>query len=174
MGAAGTGIRTIEDLKDRCWIDDETGCWHYKGGAKASGAPSIWIPAIDSASTLSQALCVLTKGRRLKDGEHFRPTCKTKYCANPEHNKSGTLSAMRMSQNIKRTPIYKAKMMDTLRKKSIISDEQIAELMVSNEASKDAAMRLGISQSYVNKLRRGSRRKPYMAAPGASVFNWRP
>jgi hypothetical protein len=134
----------------------------------------MWLPGISSASTLSQALCVLTKGRRLKDGEHFRPTCKTKYCANPEHNKSGTLSEMRLAQNIKRTPVYKAKMMDTLRKRSVISDEQIAELMASNETAKEAARRLGISQSYVNKLRCGDRRQPYGAAPGASVFNWRP
>lgn len=174
MGNKGSGIHSIEDLKARCWVDDVTDCWHWRGSKKANGTPSMWLPFIGRSSTMSQALCIFTKGRPLKPGEHFRYTCKTGYCGNPEHSKACDLSTLRLSKKTKRSPVYIAKMMETLRKRSSITDEQVCEIRNSSEAASIVAEKMGISQSYVNKLRCGDRRLPRDAAPGSSVFNWSP
>ena len=174
-GAQLGGIRTLDDIMARCWVDEDTGCWHWRGSRKtASGSPSMWLPAIGRASTISQALCLMLKGRQLEKGEHVRWKCVTPYCGNPEHNKFITLSTLRKRQAGKRSATFRAKISFTCRSNSSITDEAIASIRASDLTSQELADIHGISKSYVNKLRAYSRRVPFDAAPQASVFNWRP
>lgn len=174
LGKKYGGIRTVEDIRERCFVDEESGCWHWRGGGKVSGSPSMWLPDLGRSSTMSQALCITTKGRPLKENEYFRWKCKTPYCGNPEHNKCVTLSTLRKEQAGKRVSAYRSKISKTMRDRSVITDEQIAELRESSDTAAELAKRYGISRSYVNKLRASVRRLPLDVAPNASVFHWRP
>lgn len=173
-GRKRSAVWTVDDLRDRCWVDEVTKCWHWRGGHTSYGAPSLWIPAIDRAGTIGAALCVLTQGRRLREGETWHSVCGTRHCGNPAHNISGTAATSADELDRKQSAATRARISETRRKRSKVTEQHISEIRASKEYAKVLAPRYGISESYVNKLRAGDRRLPCDAAPNASVFNWRP
>ena len=84
------GIRTLQDLKDRCVIDPITGCWNWSMSI-SQGLPNVHIPHPVTGERIK------TKGRRaalmLKTGQLLpsgwfairKPTCESPICCNPDH-----------------------------------------------------------------------------------------
>lgn len=58
-GLRTDGIRTADDLRARCWIDDDTGCWHWRGAVDLNGIPSMWLPALRRRTSLGVVAAVL-------------------------------------------------------------------------------------------------------------------
>ena len=91
------GIRTLEDLKDRCFVDEDTGCWLWRA-ALSAGQPKIWVPP----GVLSEAGSVMPAGRAawLLAGKEARSdqvvyrTCGCQECVAPEHGEACTRRAM--------------------------------------------------------------------------------
>ena len=98
------GVRTLEDLRIRCVIDSETGCWLWRGAFTRSsdrrGQPTsrVWLPdapdGMAKTGTATRAAWLLS-GRELEAGHVvWRSRCTNSACINPGHGASGTRTAM--------------------------------------------------------------------------------
>jgi hypothetical protein len=91
------GVRTLEGLKDRCFVDEDTGCWLWRA-ALSAGQPKVWVPP----GVLSDAGAVMPAGRAawLLSGNKARSdqvvyrTCGCQECVAPEHGIAVTRKAM--------------------------------------------------------------------------------
>lgn len=165
------GIRTLADLKDRCWIDEDTGCWHWRG-ALSKGMPSLWFAPIGRVTTLSQAIGHMKTGKPLASGLLCYCTCKTPSCANPGHRDVGTRhdqAAVLIEQGrLAKSALVRAAM-SRARSTSALSDADVLSIKTSSATCTDDAKKFGVSVSHVSLIRRGKTR--HVGVQGSSVFN---
>ncbi|RYE04906.1 MAG: hypothetical protein EOP33_08185 [Rickettsiaceae bacterium] len=70
------GIVTIEDLRQRCRVDEDTGCWQYGKATRSNHAPGVRLNALDQQMvSLGTAIAVLTTGERPRKGIFWHVTC---------------------------------------------------------------------------------------------------
>lgn len=162
------GIRTLEDLKDRCFVDEDTGCWIYRGGALKSGE-KIWIPQLQQVVGLGVAICFLKTGKLPKTGVVWHSLCMVPWCANPEHRKAGTRSTQMLAAGLVRSPMQRMKMSKNRRDLSLLTEAQAQEIRESSETVVALAAKYGVSRGTVSNIRRLMQRRP--VAVGSSVFS---
>jgi hypothetical protein len=94
------GIQTLADLKARCRVDKDTGCWKWGGarGHAVGAAPSVWLPG-KGAVSLTRALHYLLGLEAPTQKALLMPTCGNAGCANPDHRTMGN-----KGQYLARTP----------------------------------------------------------------------
>ena len=165
-----TGIHTIADLRDRCRIDDITGCWHWAGALDGKGCGSLWLPALRRRVSLGLAICVLKTGCHPAEGVVWHTVCGTRDCANPEHRRAGDRSSQMLAAKIKRTPLQRARIAAGRRQGSRLTEQGAQEIRDSDEPLRVLAERHGISVAHACNVRNG-RQRCHLAAPGSSVFN---
>ncbi len=169
-----SGVNCIADLKDRCRVDDITGCWHWGGALTQGRPPSLRFPPLGNrVLTLGAVIGFFRTGEGPSPGVYWVVTCGTLNCANPAHRKAGD-RAFQMGLIAKGKPIkplHRQRITASRRKGSKLTDEQVADILHTDDRLQDAAARHGISLTYVSKIRRGEKRVA-MVAPGASVFAW--
>ena len=68
------GIRSVDDIKDRCRVDDVTGCWIWAGALVHGKAPRVWVPGLGAVS-MSRALQVVHFGPPPAGKRTLMPTC---------------------------------------------------------------------------------------------------
>lgn len=163
------GVRNIDDIKDRCRIDDITGCWNWALGCDGNGRPSVWLPALQTRTSMGVAICVLTTGERPPPGVVWHVTCRNMLCANPAHRKVGNRSTQMLAAKIKRTPVQRARMSASRRGGSKLTPEQHQEIAYSTMKLSEITERYGISRTYACVLRAGYIHRPPVT-PGSSVF----
>lgn len=168
-----SGIRTVEDLRIRCRIDDETGCWLW-GGASQDGAGMTWLPSLNTVRVISFAALYLTD-RTPKPGHVSYMKCRNKMCCNPEHATSGTRKEASMHLAVvghfKNNPKRMAALLAIAKKARALTDEQAQEIRVSAELGYQIAQRMGVSKSVVSRIRRGEVYRERPMLQGASVFS---
>lgn len=165
------GIRTMDDIKARCRIDTETGCWVW-AGAMQRGTPRVWLPSF-GVQSMSGALQWLIHGTRPLSGLMLVPTCRNPACANPKHREWGTRSDLFSILRPKLAADHRARIGAGKRKVSLLySPELHHEIMTTKEPIKDMAARLGVHFTHLYRIRRG---KAWQAsACASSAFTWRP
>jgi hypothetical protein len=171
----GCGIRTIADLKARCSVCEDSGCWVPKvGGRRTRGGaldPCVYLPAIGQTTTIGVAVAVLTTGKRPIKGRLNMVTCDTPHCANPEHRK---MTLRGVQARIERPMTAQRLMAITAarRKNTAIPDETVEAIRQTPGLLREVAAQFGVSIAYVSRVRLGKVRA--QLAPAASVFGWRP
>lgn len=174
------GIKTIEHVRERCYVDDFTGCWHWRGSMKVSskGRRTPQLHIFDSVArrskTVSGPLAVLDlAGRRTAQTQRGWRTCLCDDCLNPAHVMGGThkqwgawLRERGLWQN---SPARLAAGRMVARARSAISPQQI-ELARACRTGREAAALLGITESHASKIR-NRRIWSDQAVRGASVFS---
>ena len=167
------GIHAFDDLMARCWVDDDTGCWHWRG-ATSLGAPAVCIPGHGGAGRIGRAVCFLKTGKLPPKGIIWYCTCTTKHCGNPEHRKPGTRSAVMRKAIIKRGPAFIAKAQAVKRAASTICNDEIAAAIRASDESLSvlAARYAPMSAGMAWRIRKGQCWMPLVN--GASVFSYRP
>ncbi len=165
------GIRTIDDIKGRCRISDETGCWLW-AGCMLRGTPRVWLPGVGPQS-LGYALQWVLHGTKPSAERMLVPKCGNPACANPWHRRWGTRSEMYSLIRPKLPADHRARIGAGKRRASpIYSPELHLEIMTTDEPLKDMASRLGVHITHLYRIRRG---QAWSAAScPASVFSWRP
>lgn len=173
-GANLGGIRTIEDLRLRCRIDEDTDCWHYGKASRSHHAPGVRLAVLGQEMvSLGVAIAVLSTGKRPEKGVCWHVTCTTPQCANPDHRKAGTRRSQMRSANYKPAAQTLAKIASTKRSKSALSKDAIEAIRSSDETLAVLSERHGVSPSHISRIRLGQCWSE-TAAPAASVFSWRP
>lgn len=156
------GVHTVEDLRQRCVIDDITGCWRY------AMHPRLWMPGIGRRVTLGVAICFLLTGKEPRKGVAWHCTCSTKDCANPRHRRAGNRSSQMKAANLHRDALTVARIARTKRAASDLTEESCAEIRASHDSLAVLAKRYGVSPSHAGYIRAGKRRAPIVS--GCSVF----
>ena len=183
-GADIGGIRTLDDLRARCVINEETGCWHWRL-AISQGSPRVHVkhPALpgDNKSTMRgrRAALLLATGRDLPKGQfaYARLCCAASDCVNPKHARAGSRAEhgewLRKTGKVKNLLSKSAASRRTWDKRGRkLTPEMRQEILHSGEPHSALAQRFGVSKFVIYQVRKGITHSAVM--PGASVFNWRP
>jgi len=167
------GVRTIEDLRLRCVVDEITGCWLWRG-AFTQGVGAVWLPELGKTRTIRSAAMFLS-GKPIKKGHRIYLKCIHSDCCNPAHCNPMTPAAFGKAQaasdRLKGNPTRLATCIRLGRKNSRLTPELAQEIRESSETGLAIAARLGVSRSVVSKIRT-NKAWNVAAMPGASVFTW--
>lgn len=186
------GVRTLLDLRSRCVIDRETGCWLWRGAMsrhrRGQATTRVWIPGggVCGPARIATAprAAWLLAGKPLQDGQVvWRHHCTRGDCINPYHGAVGTRQEMhaafvadgRLRGDPRRAVINSKNRRGML---VPIGTVRRAEAMFASGAmQKDVQADLGISANSAALIRKGLH--PHCAArqqvvANASVFAWRP
>lgn len=184
------GVRSLADLKDRCRIDDETGCWLWTLAvcvARGGVVPMAHIPAgvfapVPKGGTMpAPRLAWLMSGQKLQPGQVvWRQVCTGGRCIRPDHCRTGTRTEMHAA--VAATGRNRGKperaAINTLARQRMVKSVDVvrkAEAMFSDgRLQKDVRAVLGLSQRTASSIRQG--RHPHSVGRqrvvrGASVFN---
>ena len=170
------GIRTLEDLRGRCVIDEITGCWHLRtprGKPQPKGETAyVWLHG-RGMTTCLRAFWELSHGAPVPGGRIAFRTCGSYDCVC--HLRVGTRSEYGVfcakSGRLKMTPQRLAKAKAASSKRTKITDEQVQWILGSDVTERAAAKALGCSASLIGHIRAGRKRRPSLPA---SVFDWMP
>jgi predicted DNA-binding protein (UPF0251 family) len=85
------GVRSLADLRARCRVDDETGCWRWSLSCLPAGVPVVWLPPDVLGRARGGVVCGPLAARLL--GGFARPprgslvvaVCGTRDCVCPAH-----------------------------------------------------------------------------------------
>lgn len=183
------GVRTLEDLRSRCVIDAETGCWLWRGAMSRgkSGQPTsrVWIPGDGGGRIMTgQRAAWILAGKPLADGHVvWRHRCTNGQCINPYHGAAGSRpqmhAAIAASGRLRGDP-RRAVVNAQNRERMLLSPETVLRgerMFAAGALQKEVAAALGICHSSAKKIR--LRTHPHSAGrerviSGASVFAWRP
>ena len=194
-----TGVRSIDDMKDRCVINDETGCWMWKGavtlsrGRKSTGiryeTPTCSVPLGvfgNEKHTTMPALrfAWLLAGGVPKRGQVvYRAKCNEPRCVNPDHAAQATrkevgrlvVESGRLRNNPQR---QKVNLRSSI--KSAVSADVVREIeagYAEGLSQGEVRARFGIGQKLAKSVRIGvhvNSSARQLVVPHASVFTWRP
>lgn len=161
---------TLERLRERSVIDEDTGCWHFRG-ARCGGASRVWLPQADAVVTLTMAMGWLIEGQAPAKGMMWVATCGHTDCTNPAHRKRGTKSLLMKVMRPTLEPSHRARIALAHRRRAAgpLTAELRDEILASpDERNIDLAARLGLPPPTISKVRLG---KTWAPLPGASVFS---
>lgn len=181
------GVRTLSDLRSRCVIDDETGCWMWRGAMSADRTPRVWMPLLRDAegiTTTGARAAWLLSGRKLPEGHvvwRRIGTCGNE-CINPLHGVCGTRQQMHAAiardGRMKGNPL-RAAVNARNRVRMMLSPEivRLGEAMYEAGAlQKEVKAALGIGNASAKKIRMRTHQHStgrVNVVRGASVFAWR-
>lgn len=155
-----SGIRTLEDLRQRCWVDADTGCWHWRGALDSNKNPSARYPATNKQTSLGVIICNLKTGEGPEPGTCWYCACTTRNCGNPAHRKVGTKGdAMRAHARPIR-PDHRARIVAAKRAKAKCTVEAAQAIRASDEPLSVVAARYGLAVSTCSHIRRFKTWKP--------------
>lgn len=178
------GIRTVEDLRQRCWVDEQTGCWHWRLFAHR-GRPQVCYMLPDGTPRRSagrRAALELARGARLPrsvDVFAARSKCSgASDCCNPAHARTGSRSELLRARSLSAASRNAMCLSATRlqRSKSSITMEIARRIRASADTTAVEAARWGISKSTVGAIRRGDiwRENPLAAPPRRKARRARP
>lgn len=170
------GVRNVERLRDRCVVDELTGCWLWKGG-RSHGRPRVMLvhPETGKHVRMSgpKAAWVLSNGHDVPKGRIAMLTCRSADCCSPEHSKAAT--RVELGRHLAKTGAAKH---DTLRRAQMtrkarevsgkLSIEIAREIRSSDLPAHEEAKRWGVGKTTITAIRRNERWRETVVV--ASVF----
>lgn len=169
------GIRTLEDFRGRCVVDDITGCWHlrtpYGRQLPTTATAYVWLYG-EGLVTALRAACKLRLGYYPPAGKVAWRSCTSYDCV--FHVRCGTraehgaflakVGRMRpKAEHLRRVRVANAA-------RSKLTPELVQWALESPQPAAAAAHGLGVGRSTVTKIRSGEKWRPRVAA---SAFQWR-
>lgn len=170
----------LEDVRQRCFINEETGCWEWRGALSDGKWPRIHAPNLSieggkfMVQTGRRAVWQLSTGKAIPKGYRVYGTCQCNLCLNPGHMKCGTTAELgRLSQRMgrfKNSPRRIAANRKIGRERSVFTPEILAELQLTTETSTAIAKRMGVAVQTISKARNGRVRSFHSANPFAGLM----
>lgn len=171
------GIRSITDLKNRCRIDDETGCWNWMGGKTKGKYPkiSMKIHGVNHAFS-GVKVAMLLSGHEVGDGMTvFHYKCTSNGCLNPGHLKVGTFkdkwAHIKDAGYLRGSPSRSASNKAVAMKRCKVV-EHMDLILNSDKTNTELAKELGLHRTTICNARKNLAGSSQIA--NASVFTWRP
>jgi hypothetical protein len=156
-------MRTVDQVRGACRIDEMTGCWAWSGARHSTNGPRIYAPVLPGGEMQSQpgrrAVWQMVTGKAIPERWRVYGTCGNMLCVNPAHIECGPSGAV--GKHIAKTGAYKNKPnriaanRATGRKRAHYTPEDVAEIMASDETIEQLATRLGLGRGPVWRIRAG-------------------
>jgi len=164
-GYPGGGIRTFEQLADRC-IRTDNGCLIWRGAKNNCGTPQAWYPTLGRVLTVSSIAYHLMHGKRPPSNLRYVAICGEPNCM--VHRKLKTVSEILTGT---RTAVHTAKLNRINREmRAKLTQEAVIEIRASEEKGRALAKKYGVSETTISRVRLGTGWKS-IAIPGSSIFN---
>ena len=178
-GIRTDGIRSLDDLRERCVIDEITGCWHWRG-AFQEGRPRLryWLGDVMRSCQYGRRGAIeLRDGAPMQKGlvAFSKSTCNSIDCVNPDHARTGTKKewgAALKKRGEFSSPHLAASARIRARARRKLTPEQVTYIRTADKPGTQLALEVGVSHSVVYDIRNGKRYRETL--PAASVFSWRP
>ena len=178
------GVRTVECLRQRSYIDEHTGCWRWRLSL-TKGVAFIHFVAPDTGKRIKargrRVALYLATGKDLPKGQFAfaRMCCEHDDCVNPDHVRSGNKRAfvqwMSSTGRIGGGRSAEASRAIWDKRGRKLTPEMVADIRSTDENTHAVAKRLGVSQCAVWQCRKGKTHKHVpIGERAASVFTWRP
>lgn len=182
----GRGIYCLNDLRDRCRIDSESGCWNWSMTAleTASGSvvPRVSVPAnVFHQPKLLHAtgprVSWLLSGRSIREGWIVWRACVNGLCLNPAHLKAGTHADegawQRANGHLRGDPRRAAVNRANGRSLAIPAEKfaQVKSMLESGIVRSEIQKASGVSRGVVKRIAEGTHiHQRATLVRGASVF----
>lgn len=162
------GIKTINDIKDRCFINED-GQWIWKWATNSKGSPVCKFQG-KQTTAMRAAYCV-ANGVSMDGLKGLRVWSKTKnrLDLNPANLMVGTPSESNKYFAKKGNP---KSSVAGMRRKKMFNAAQILEIRTSGKTNEEEAALRGCTKEHIRLIRRNVIYKSI--ATNASVFAWRP
>jgi hypothetical protein len=164
-GYPGGGIRTFNDLAERCIPIDGCLIWNNHCCVR-TGVPKTWYPVLGRVMTAAAVAYHLKHGDRPPTGYRYVSVCGNIKCM--AHRELKTLSEITAGAH---TPIQIAKLTRANRERTAkLTSEMAAEIRISDETGRALAAKYGVSEQTISSIRKGKRYRP-IGIPNSSIFN---
>ena len=151
MGIKRIGVTCLEEIRQRCRIDDITGCWNWGGGMSDGGYTRTPVAHIGEgilpAEHWARAMPAyraawLLAGKPLKKGQVvYRAVCCNTDCINPKHCAAGSMAEMHKAYSLSGKNKGKAH-------RILINTKSRIKMMMSRERVLEVERRLSAGQTY--------------------------
>lgn len=180
------GIHHLEDIRQRCSIDPDTGCWVWKGNMNSSGVPSVNLRAgvigASNVVTSARRAAWLLSGRRAgpKQAVYRAACCNEPRCVNPQHAGVGSMGSQTVASAVRDPAAFRhpAKLAGLVRChiERAVAPERVAAIERSLEAGQTLEQAAQAHGVHVHTARSIARRQHVHQRKGlrrgASVFAW--
>lgn len=168
-------IRDLATLQERCVIDEDTGCWHMRD---PRGRPMprnlqhvVWVYGMGQMTATRAAWSLA--GHEAPKGYRVFRTCPSYDCVCPDHLRCGTGkqhgATMRRLGVLRGDPRRALINRRNRARATVVTPELRIWIVESDQSCAAIAHSIGVSQSCVSAIRRGSRQAVSKAVP--SVFH---
>lgn len=177
-GARLDGIATLEDLRQRCVVDEESGCWHLRT-ARGRALPKdqrhvIWVFGIGHVTATRATWLLSRPGRALREGWVCYRRCDSYDCVAPGHVIAGTRKAwgLHLARSGKAVSTAKTQANRAGRRSTWKLTPELKQWLIeSPQSGVEVAHALGIAQGRANAIR-AKERTERAARPATSVFDF--
>lgn len=160
FGADLGGINSVAKLMGRCYVDQDTGCWHWRL-SMSQGAPRVHVRLPDGSShvTRGRRAALMVKNGCLiaaKKQVFAKACCQSPDCVNPEHARIGTKHHSMQAASARgalSTPARLASIKQRGVEARRLTGEQMQELLSNEQSAYAVAKKFSLSQSRVSALR---------------------
>lgn len=167
------GIASLEDLRQRCVVDEDTGCWHLRT-ARGRRLPKetrhvLWIFGVGHVTSTRAAWMLAHPEKSLPPRWICYRHCDSYDCVCPKHVLAGTRKAWgaHMARSGKSVTVAKsAANRGGMRSHWKLTPELKRWLLESPQSGSEVAHALGITQGRANAIRAKERSR----LPANSVF----
>jgi hypothetical protein len=157
------GIRTLADIRDRCYLVD--GHWIWKGAySKQQQQCRIWAPDHTKGGKLAsqpgpRAVWHAKTGKPIPEGHRVFRNCTELRCINPDH--VVCLPTAENGRRIAASGRWKGVAARVVANRAInlrrstVTDEALALIMSSDLTGREITERTGVSRTTISRLRSG-------------------
>lgn len=157
-GAYLGGIRTLEDIRLRCYVDERTGCWHWRMHFSRGRSCCAWtVAGIVHKGTATRAAWELS-GRNVEPGwvvARRRAVCDSPDCCNPEHLRAGPKSKVQPKLTPEQRTAHRIGVTRVSRARSKLGMAAALQIRLSDATCHVEAAKWGIAPTTVSAIRRG-------------------
>lgn len=144
-------IHTIESLMQRS--SPEGDCIEWQGYAYAGNYPQV---SHDGKMTAVRKLVMLLNERKVPERAYYKTTCGNDLCVRLEHIKvvDHKKHMMGMAKNVRHNaPTRIAKLQKVAASRRKLTDEQVQQIILSDESSRVLAAAYGVSKGTILKVK---------------------
>lgn len=168
-GAYLGGIRTVDDVRLRCYVDPETDCWHWRLHFARGRTQCVWLGADGQVRKGAAARAAWElAGRRLAPGwivSRDRRVCESEDCCNPAHHRAGPRAKVIPALTEEQRLTHRIATTRASRQRASLSMDAARRIRQSGETLAAEAAKWGVSPSTVSQVRRGETWREVILGP---------